>query len=71
MGRLQSELPHLLCPEQVPPYITDGDNVMLGLYVASTWRDMSYGSLYAAKFTPDPARRLRGAWDCPLLTLTL
>lgn len=44
------ELPYVM-PDKKTVYITDdGDNTMLGMYVASEAGDLSCGSLYAAKF---------------------
>lgn len=50
MGRLAIELPYTM-PDKKTVYITDdGDNVMLGLFVATKPGDMTCGSLYAGKF---------------------
>jgi hypothetical protein len=62
-GRLAIELPYVM-PDKKTVYITDdGDNTMLGMYVASEPGDLSCGSLYAPKFTQLDAAN--GA--CPLL----
>jgi hypothetical protein len=65
MGRLAIELPYTM-PDKQTVYITDdGDNVMLGLYVASKPGDMSCGSLYAAKFIQTGLGAYDGAQSCP------